>query len=53
MVGIPTGIYSTVKLVDSQLMPTATRAQACDRKPPCDMGRWLKLSLLKAACPTP
>ena len=43
------GIYSTFRLVASRLVPIATRAKACDGKPPNDVGHWPKLILLEAA----
>jgi hypothetical protein len=40
------GIYSTFKLIDTRLVPIATRAKACDSKPPYDVRRSPKLALL-------
>ena len=42
-------MYSTFRLVNSRLTPIATRAKACDGKPPYVVTRWPKLTLLKTA----
>jgi hypothetical protein len=42
------GIYSTFRLVDSRLLPIATRAKACGGKPPYDVGHWPRLVPLRA-----
>src|SRR5581483_3761973 len=41
------GIYSTFKLRNIQLIPLASRAKACDGKPPLDPARWPKLPRLE------
>jgi hypothetical protein len=41
------GIYSTFRLAGSRLVPIATRAKACDGKPPYDVSHWPKLIVLK------
>jgi hypothetical protein len=43
------GIYSTFRLVNARIAPIATRAKACDGKPPYDISRWPNLTLLKPA----